>query len=198
MDGLEHKMAAGVNQRRLATGISAPENEHQMVAVGRQGTYGGIGELLPSVALMACSLMRPDGQRGVEQKHALLSPSGEVARCRDGSACVIVYLAEYVDQRGRRLNAVTNGEAQAVGLAGLMIWVLTNDDNLDTVERAQIEGVENQRSRRIARAAPVFVTHKIGEFLEIWLLKLAADMLPPRFFYFYVHIFFGFLMIVAK
>ena len=33
-----------------------------------EGVYGGVGESLPAVSLMACRLMRPHGQRGVEQQ----------------------------------------------------------------------------------------------------------------------------------
>ena len=59
---------------------------------------GGIGERLPSVALVRCSLVGAYCQSGVEQQYALLSPTGKVARGRNRLAQVVLYLLENVLQ----------------------------------------------------------------------------------------------------
>lgn len=96
--GLEHEVLPLVYERRLASGVAAPEDEYKVLAVGAEGLYRGVGELLPSFALVAGSLVCPHGERGVEQQHSLVGPARQIA-CR-GDWCVQVelYLLENVLQ----------------------------------------------------------------------------------------------------
>ena len=158
-----------------------------MVFSGGQGSYHRIGKLFPSMSLVACRLMCPHREGGVEQQHALRGPARKVAVCRHGSAEVELYLLEDVYQRGWGCDAVAHRERQSVCLSRLVVGVLPYYHHLHPVERAQVEGVEDEASRRIARVGGVFGPHEIGEFGEIRLFKFAAYLLQPRRFYLYFH-----------
>ena len=152
---LQHEVARLVDERGLRARVASPQDEHQVVAVGVERLDGGVGKLLPALALVAGGLVRAHRQRGVEQQHALPRPPREVARRRHRRAQVELYLLEYVDERRREGHAVVHREAQPVGLAGLMVWVLADDDHLHAVEGAQVEGVEYELPGRVARVVHV-------------------------------------------
>lgn len=158
-----------------------------MVAVGIERTDGGVGKLLPAMPLMACRLMRPHGEGGIEQQHTLLCPSGQVSAMGNGGAKVGVYLLKDVLQRGREHHAIIDREAQAMGLSRLMIGILPDDDHLHLVKGTEVEGVEYQMARWIACVVEIFLMHKVGEVDKVLFVKLPADMLFPGFFYLNVH-----------
>lgn len=104
-------MARGVNKLCLALCVAAPENEYDMVTVGRYGTYHGVGKLFPSVALVASGSMRAHRKRGVEQQHALFGPSDKASALWHRRAEVGLYFLEYINERGRKRHSVVHGEA---------------------------------------------------------------------------------------
>ena len=106
--------------------------------------------------------MRPHGERGVEQQHALFSPACEVAAFGHGCAEVLLYLLEDVLQRRRERHTVVHGEAESLCLSLLMVRILPNDDHLHLVEGTEVEGVEDEVARRIACGGAIFVAHKTG------------------------------------
>ena len=63
----KHKMFCLVDKCAFGYGIAAPEEEDDAAALCRQGLYGGVGESLPAVALVAAGLMGTHGEGGVEQ-----------------------------------------------------------------------------------------------------------------------------------
>ena len=69
-----------------------------------------------------------------------------------------------------------------------MIGVLSDDDHLHLIERAQVEGIENQSARWIARRRLVFLANNSRQMLEIGLVELPLQLLFPRGFYLYIHI----------
>lgn len=79
---LQYQVARRVDERSLAPGISSPEDEHQILSLCAESLYRRIGELLPSLALMARRLVCPHRQCGVEQQHTLFSPAGQISRRR--------------------------------------------------------------------------------------------------------------------
>ena len=184
---LQNEMARAVYQLCLRARIATPKDEDKSVAVGGEGAYGGVGKLLPAVALMACSLMGAHRQRSVEQQHALPCPSREVARRWNRFAEVEFNLLENVLERRRKSHSVGNGEAQSLRLARLMVGVLTYYHHLHLVEGTEIEGVEDEGTRRIACALGIFLAHEVAERGEVRLLKLSSDVLAPRVVDFYVH-----------
>jgi hypothetical protein len=68
-----------------------------------------------------------------------------------------------------------------------MVGVLPDDNHLHLMERAQVEGIENPFSRRIARAAPVLRLHRLREANEVILLKFRGQLFFPTLFYLYIH-----------
>ena len=179
MHRLEHEMALAVDELLLGARIAAPENEHEVLALGAERADGGIGELLPAVTLMTRRLMRTHRERCVQQEHALLSPARQVARRRDRLSEVELYLLEDVLKRRRKRHACRHREAQTLRLTRLVVRVLTDNHHLHRVERTEVEGVEDERTRRIARRCGIFLAHEVGELGEIGLLKLRSDMLAP-------------------
>ena len=68
-----------------------------------------------------------------------------------------------------------------------MIRVLSDDNNFHSVERTEVESIKNELFRRITGMILILLTHQSGEIHKVRLLKLGTQMLPPRFFYLYVH-----------
>ena len=188
----EDEVTRTVDEGALLLCISAPKDEDKPLALGGQGADGGIGELFPPLTLMAASLMGTHGERGVEKEHSLLGPTGEIARLGDGDAQVALYLLEDVDQRGGKCHSIVDGEAEAMGLAGAMIGVLPDDDDLHTVERTKVERIEDEPSGGKDGALSIFLTNKFGEAHEIVFLKFGGQLLFPAFFNSYVHNFSSF------
>ena len=187
MDGLEDEIALAINHIGLRTGIAAPEHVDQMFALRGQCTDGSIGERLPPQRGMAVGLMGPDGQRGVEQQYTLFSPARQVAREWYGRAEVLLNFLEDVLQRGRKLDAVLHREAESVSLTRLMVGILSDDDHLDLVEGTKVEGVEDERTWRIACRRPIFLTDSSSELSEVRFVELTLQVRFPRGFYLYIH-----------
>ena len=186
VDGLQQQVVLLIYHVRLPARVAAPQHVDQVLAAGGQCAYGGVGELLPAQRGVAVGLVGTDGQRGVEQQHALTGPPSQVARWRHGCARVVLYLLEDVLQRGRKGHAVLHREGESVGLSWLVVGVLTYDDHLHLVEGAQVEGIEDEASRRVACRGGILVAHGVGELLEVGLRELPLQLHLPRGFYLYV------------
>ena len=158
-----------------------------MLSLSGQGMDGSIGEGLPTQGRMAVGLMGTDGQGGVEQQHSLFGPSCEIATRWDGCAEVLLNLLEDILQRRWKQHTVLYGEAQTMCLSWLVVGVLSDDDHLDLVEGTEVEGIEDERARRIARTHPVFLTDGSGELGEVGFVELLLQLLFPRRFYLYVN-----------
>src|SRR5574344_902496 len=113
---LQNKMARSINERCLAAGISSPKDEHEVIAMGIESLDGGIGKLLPSMSLMTCRLMCPNGECGIQQKHSLLSPSREIACQRNWGAKVLLYLLEDILKGRREGHSVAYRKTESVCL----------------------------------------------------------------------------------
>lgn len=79
MGGGEHMVPVQVNELALGDGVAAPEEEDDATATLAEGGDGGVGELLPAVALVAAGTVCADGEGGIEEQDALLGPAAEVA-----------------------------------------------------------------------------------------------------------------------
>ena len=144
MRTLEHEMLTAVDHPSFLLRIAAPEHEDQTLSPIRQSLDGCIGEGLPALALMRTCLASLDGESGIEKKHALIGPSRQVAIGH--VHCHSIFLLQFlidIYERGRRLNAVLDREAQSVSLVRTMIWILSEYHNLDLVEWRAIESLED-------------------------------------------------------
>jgi uracil-DNA glycosylase len=92
-----------------------------------------------------------DGQRIVEQQHALPRPVLEVAVHAPRHPEVALELLVDVDQRRRHLHPVGHREAQPVRLPRPVVRVLPEDDDLDLIERGQLERAQPLAARRVDR-----------------------------------------------
>lgn len=72
MDAFENEVLACIYQGFLASSKAAPEQEYEVLAVVAEGFDAGIGERSPAQSLMAVCQVGTNGERGVEQQHALL------------------------------------------------------------------------------------------------------------------------------
>ena len=63
-------VARRVDERALALGGLAPEQEDHGVAVARERPDGGVRHHLPAMVLMGAGRAGTDGEDGVEHEHA--------------------------------------------------------------------------------------------------------------------------------
>ena len=95
---------------------------------------------------------------------------------------------ENVDEGGRRLNAERYGEAKAVGLSRIVVRVLPDDDCLDFIDGAIVEGGKNLRSGRVNHVVLcVFLQKFCLNLLKIRLLELVGEQVQPGLFKFDGH-----------
>ena len=123
----------------------------------------------------------PDRQHGVQQQHALLGPAVEVPACGNRCSGVVVHLLEDVLQRGWEGDAVADREAESVGLPGTVIGVLSDDDDLQLLERTFVEGPEDIASAGEDAAGGVLLADEVGELGEVGFFEFRSeDLLPVR------------------
>ena len=170
---------AAVYERSLALRVCAPEDENYVLATLGERAHDGIREDLPALVLVASGAMRGYGESGVQEQHALVGPLQQVRH--------VSKLLRDVEERRRRLDVRRDIKRQSLGLPGLVIGVLSENDDLDLVERGAVEGVEYLAGRRIDYAVSVGVLHKCDEIGEVWFFKLRRKYALPRFFDFNFH-----------
>ncbi len=181
-----------VYQGLFGDGIVAPEDEDEVLALLREGADGGIGELFPAVARMRGGLSGTHRQRGVEQQHPFPRPFLEVARTRHGHAEVVMQLLEDILQAGREGHAIGHRERKAMSLSRAVVRVLAQDNYFHLVEWREIEGIEDQRARRIDGILAFLVDEKgfqVGEIrgFELWPQHLVPAFVDIGLFYFHLY-----------
>ena len=98
MNAFQYQMLACIDELRLAPGITAPKDKHQVLLILAECLDGSIGKLLPAFALMTCRLMGTNSQRGIEKQYSLFCPAGQIARGWHRSAEIHLNLLEYINQ----------------------------------------------------------------------------------------------------
>ena len=68
-----------------------------------------------------------------------------------------------------------------------MIRILPNNHHFHLIERTQVEGIENQLTRRIADSLRILLPHSLSQLCKIRLLELCAKVRLPSLFYLYIH-----------
>lgn len=185
--GAQYAVARGVGYGSLALGIAAPEHVDDIVLMQADGTHHGIGELLPAVSGMRGGLVGTHRQYGIEQQHALLGPTVEVAACGYGGAGIVVHLLEDVLQRGRKGHAVAHREAQTVGLTLAVIGILAYDDHFQIVESTLVECTEYVTPLREYAVCGILLANESHQVGEIGFIELLAYDCLPVFGYAYIH-----------
>ena len=173
--GLQNAVARGVGNGPLALRVAAPEHVDDALPALVDGLHDGVGEGLPAVARMRGGLVLAYGEHRVEQQHPLLGPAVKVAARGVGRPRVVAHLLEDVLQRRREGDAVAHREAEPVGLPRTVVGVLPDDDHLEPLEGALVEGAEDVAAARIDASRGVLLAHEAGQLGEIGLLELGFE-----------------------
>jgi len=117
-----------------------------------------------------------------------MRPAFQVAVGRRRDAEIVVEFLENVHEGGRRLDSERHREAKSVGLARIVVRVLSDDDGLDFIDGAKVECGENLRSGRVHHMVfRVFLQELCLDLLKIRLFELVAEQFQPGFFEFDGH-----------
>ena len=117
---------------------SPSEKDHTPRSHLGHGVDDLLCEELPPFARMRVGLVAANSEARVYHEDAIVCPGGqEPAFLRRLFEVRIVFLQRDVDvaERGRGGGGRAHGEAEAVGLVGIVVGILTCDDSLDGVER---------------------------------------------------------------
>ena len=171
----QHEMPGRINQAFLFLGIAPPEQKHYSVSILRDPSDDLVGEHLPAPVLVGGRLAFTNRQRGIEQKHSLIRPMGQVSILRIGPSKICFQLLEDIYQRRRVSDSLMHGKTQSIGLSCTVIGILAEYDHLDGLERTMVKGRKNLPSRGIAPVAFVFRTHKLRQIREIVLAELGFE-----------------------
>lgn len=164
-------MFLGVDKGTFSLSVVTPEDKNQMVFGGGEAVNNGVGKLFPAFILVGAGLMGANGEGGVEEKHPLLGPTLEVAGLGEIKAEIGFYFFVDIDKGGGESNAVGYGKGEAVSLAGAVIWILAEDDNLNFINGETVQGIKNKFRGRVNRAVFIFLFNKLGEVFKIGLIK---------------------------
>ena len=188
MGAFQNQVAGRIGHDALLLGVVAPQHVHDLLLVGGDGADHGVREGFPSLAGMRGGAVGTDGQHRVEQQHPLFGPAVEIAAGGNGGSRVVVNLLEDVAERGRKGNPVVHREAEAVGLPVAVVGVLSDDDHLQGVERAFVEGAEDVAAAREDALRGIFLPHEGGEVVEVGLVEFGSQNRLPVRCDFYVHV----------
>ena len=190
VSALQDKVTALVDECRFPSCRCAPKHEDKPCSATVEGGDGGIGEGFPTLSAVTESLMLTNRQTGVQEEHALLCPSRQVAALWNRRSRLGLYLLEDVLERRREGYAIVHAEAKSVCLPRAVIRVLPEDDHAHLVERRRVEGIEDEPPWRIASTRSILLSHKLRQLLEVRLDELLFELCLPRRFYLDIHRFF--------
>lgn len=122
-------VAMGVDESDFALRVRTPEDEDHGCLARRKLGDDGVGEGFPAVAGVALWASLGDGEGGIQEEHALLSPSEETAVVWTHAADVALHFFENIQQRWRRLHTGAHGKTESVGLPWPVVRILAKDDD---------------------------------------------------------------------
>lgn len=139
MHTLKHQMFRPINPRASLLRRTPPRQKHDTIPpLAPNNINHLLRKLLPPLARMAVRLVRPHRQARVEKQHAAVGPRRQEAAVvgRGFEVGVVLFQRNvHVLERGRGGGRGADGEAQAVRLVDVMVWVLAENDGLDGRER---------------------------------------------------------------
>ena len=117
-----------------------------------------------------------------------MGPAFQVPVLRWRDAEIVVEFLENVDEGRRRLDSERHREAKSVRLARIVVRVLPDDDGLDFIDGAKVEGCKNFRSGWIHHMVlRMFLQELCLDLLKVRLFELVGEQFQPRFFEFDGH-----------
>ena len=151
-----------------------------MFSLRGERTNCRIGEGFPPTSLVRTGSAGPNRKRCIEQKHTLVGPTPQTARCRYGNAKIIVQFLKDVLQRRRWGNAVAHGETEAFGLSGTVIGILAEEHDFDVGEGTTIERRKDFTGGGIAGAGGIFCAHEVRKCRKVGGFELGGEGFLPR------------------
>uniref|UniRef100_A0A7S1YV63 Uncharacterized protein n=1 Tax=Trieres chinensis TaxID=1514140 RepID=A0A7S1YV63_TRICV len=137
-----HGVPPLIDCRPLLGCRTTPKQKHHPLLLVVHGPHDFVCEFLPPPLGVAVGLPPPDGQDGVQKQHSPFRPGIQAPVGGGVDPDVVDRLSEHVPQRGGEGDAPSDREGEAVTLTGTVVRVLTDYDDLDAVEGAQVEGGE--------------------------------------------------------
>jgi hypothetical protein len=144
MGGGDDAMGFGRDEGDLASGVIAPEEEDDAVGQAADGVDDGVGEGFPALAAMAAGVSGGDGEDRVQQQHALMGPGFEASVIRTWQSEIgTEFLVDVSEGTGDRADIGSDREAEAVGVAGRGVRILTQEHDAHALWWGQFEGAED-------------------------------------------------------
>lgn len=187
MRSRQYTMPGTVDECGLTLSIRSPQQKNHMFAPFVDLPDHSVGKRFPSPALMRSGLMSPDRQRSVDHQHPLLRPSLQPTRRRHRFAQITLDLPENIDQRRWKRHTVEHRKTKSVILPRFMIRILSDNHRLHPVERARIERVKNQPTRRKHRVPGILRPDERGQLRKIRFIELRLQLPSPALFDFDFH-----------
>jgi len=174
--GKNQVAAIGRDEHLLFDGKTAPKQKDEVFANLRKSLDYRVRELLPANACVTCRHVGAHRERSVQKQNSLVGPAFQIAMWWRCDAEVVVQFLEYVHEGWRRLNSKRHREAKPVSLTRIVIRVLSNDDCLDFIDWAIVEGCKNLRSGGIHHVMfRVFLQKFCLNLLKIRLFELVGE-----------------------
>lgn len=173
MWGADDEVFAIVYYLTLFLGICPPEDKNEVFFFLRESFYHDIGELLPAHFLMRTWCASTNGESGVEEKNALLSPVLQIS-CGVVGGIAGVGLDFFVDiaKGGWDFDPFVDGEAEAFGLTLAVVWVLADDHDTHIVEWSEVKSTKDVFGWGVDSVGLILPFYEVCEFFEIISIKL--------------------------
>lgn len=178
MSGLDERVVRPGDAFFLFLCGGSPKDEKNRLLPRVQPIDHAIRKRLPALVSMGECLRVADGENGIEQQNALLSPTGKIRNLRrEGATQVRRKLLENVLQARRfRLKSVRHAKAQADRLALSVVGILTEDHHSYLIVIDLLQGAEDLGALGMdALFRGVFGPQECGERAEVRLVLFRSE-----------------------
>ena len=161
--------------------VAAPKHKYDgpCGVVVYPGNYS-VGKNLPPYVAVGIAHASHYREGGVEQKHPLLCPDGEVAALYRGvPARLFLDFPENIEQARRRRHGIGHTECKPHRLSRIYVRVLPQNNDLYVLRRGKVKSVEYKLFGGINRLLRIFTFKKRLYSLEIVLGKLLRKQRLP-------------------
>ena len=131
MGAFEHKVGGICDKSAFCTGVGTPQQKHHWFLSVVEVAYYAVGYCFPTLTFVGVGLTCAYCQNSIEKQYALFGPFFQTAVVGNGQSEIVLDLFEYVLQRGRWGNALSDAEGQSVSLIGTVIGILPDYNDLD-------------------------------------------------------------------
>ena len=160
-------------------GWTPPENPNESLSPFHEVQQHRLNQRLPPQLLMGTCDPELRGERSIQHQDSLHSPVRQIHRSVGSQSQITRAFLEHVSQGGRHgLGRGSDTECQSMGLAGTVIWVLSQHHHANTLRTCQLKSSPNLRQWRTQRPRHLSFVDHIEQLLGT---DAATDNLgPPR------------------